>query len=115
VALPEAVADAGKTANVVLVDCLTLWTTNLLLTPETSDRIDRYVRDLTDALDDASCPLILVSNEVGAGIVPENPLARRFRDVMGIVNQRVAACADEVVWTVAGIPVIIKKAESAMP
>lgn len=106
--LPGAVSEASKTDDVVLVDCLTLWTTNLLLSPETSPRIDRYVEDLVDALDRAACPVILVSNEVGSGIVPENRLARQFRDVMGIINQRIAACTDEVIWTVAGIPVTIK-------
>ncbi|MBW2099918.1 MAG: bifunctional adenosylcobinamide kinase/adenosylcobinamide-phosphate guanylyltransferase, partial [Deltaproteobacteria bacterium] len=54
------------------------------------------------------CPVVLVSNEVGTGIVPENKLARGFRDAAGFVNQRVAACADRVIWMVAGIPVPIK-------
>jgi adenosylcobinamide kinase/adenosylcobinamide-phosphate guanylyltransferase len=53
--------------------------------------------------------VILVSNEVGAGIVPDNPLARQFRDVMGQVNQQIAAGVDRVVWVVAGIPVTIKQ------
>jgi adenosylcobinamide kinase/adenosylcobinamide-phosphate guanylyltransferase len=106
--LPGAVTAAAMTDDVVLVDCLTLWTTNLLLSPEASPHFDRHVEDLVDALDRAPCPVILVSNEVGSGIVPENRLARQFRDLMGIVNQRIAACADEVVWTVAGIPVTIK-------
>jgi adenosylcobinamide kinase/adenosylcobinamide-phosphate guanylyltransferase len=56
----------------------------------------------------AQCPVILVSNEVGTGIVPENQLARQFRDIMGLANQRVAACAHGVIWMVAGIPVTIK-------
>lgn len=108
IALPEAVTAASRSGNVVLVDCLTLWTTNLLLSPEASLQIPRHVEALEGALERSVCPVILVSNEVGAGIVPENRLARQFRDVMGIVNQRIAACADEVVWTVAGIPVTIK-------
>lgn len=112
--LPEAVLAAGETGDVVLVDCLTLWTTNLLLSPEASPQVDRYVRDLVAALDRVRPPVILVSNEVGAGIVPENRLARQFRDVMGTVNQRIAACADAVIWTVAGIPVTIKGAGSAI-
>ena len=106
--LPGAVVAAAETGGVVLVDCLTLWTTNLLLSPAASPHIDKYVEDLVGALDQAACPVILVSNEVGSGIVPENRLARQFRDMMGTVNQRIAACADEVVWTVAGIPVVIK-------
>lgn len=106
--LPAAVTAASNSGNVVLVDCLTLWTTNLLLSPEASPRIPRYIEELESALNRAAGPVILVSNEVGAGIVPENRLARLFRDVMGTVNQRIAAAADEVVWTVAGIPVTIK-------
>ncbi len=106
--LPDAVTAAAENGNVVLVDCLTLWTTNLLLSPEASPHINRYTERLIDALDRSGCPVILVSNEVGAGIVPENRLARLFRDVMGTVNQRIAAVADEVIWTVAGIPVTIK-------
>ena len=53
-------------------------------------------------------PVILVSNEVGQGIVPENEMARRFRDLAGTANQKVAACVDQVIWMVAGIPVKIK-------
>jgi adenosylcobinamide kinase/adenosylcobinamide-phosphate guanylyltransferase len=63
---------------------------------------------LTDAIQKAKCPVVLVSNEVGQGIVPENKLARQFRDLVGSANQAVAGCVDEVVWTVAGIPVKIK-------
>lgn len=111
--LSEAVTTAGKRAGVVLVDCLTLWTTNLLLSPEAAPRIDDHVGNLIEALGRTPCPVVVVSNEVGAGIVPENRLARQFRDVMGTINQRVAACADEVIWTVAGIPVTIKSTGAA--
>lgn len=113
--LPSAVSSAVETDDVVLVDCLTLWTSNLLISPEASPYVDRYVEDLVDALDRAPCPVIIVSNEVGAGIVPENRLARQFRDVMGTINQQIAACADEVVWTVAGIPVTIKRKDPLNP
>ena len=61
-----------------------------------------------DSLTVSGCPVILVSNEVGAGIVPENALARLYRDEAGRVNQQVAAAADRVIWMVAGIPVTIK-------
>jgi adenosylcobinamide kinase/adenosylcobinamide-phosphate guanylyltransferase len=106
--LPKALETAARAASVILIDCLTLWTTNLLLSPASAPHVDRYILDLTAALDRTRTPVFLVSNEVGAGIVPENRLARQFRDVMGTVNQRIAACADEVIWTVAGIPVTIK-------
>ena len=109
--LPEAITRNGSRGNLILVDCLTLWISNLLTrTPKISeDDVIASVDNLTRALlHAAKCPVILVSNEVGTGIVPENRLARQFRDIMGMTNQRVAACADAVIWMVAGIPVKIK-------
>jgi adenosylcobinamide kinase/adenosylcobinamide-phosphate guanylyltransferase len=106
--LPEAILEAGRDAAVVLVDCLTLWINNLLMEDENADHILDKIPDLIRAIDSVNCPVVLVSNEVGGGIVPENRLARRFRDLAGSVNQAVAARADEVVWMVAGIPVTIK-------
>ncbi|QTA86910.1 bifunctional adenosylcobinamide kinase/adenosylcobinamide-phosphate guanylyltransferase [Desulfonema magnum] len=106
--LPEAIIETSQKNKVILVDCLTLWITNLLLEPEASEKIDQYIENLTQSLEKAQCPVILVSNEVGAGIVPENKLARAFRDITGQVNQTVAACSDSVIWMVAGIPVTVK-------
>ena len=102
-ALPDALADAdGRPA---LVDCLTLWLSNLML----ADRDPAAATDrLAAALAGRSGPVVLVSNEVGLGIVPENALARRFRDAAGRLNQRVAALADSVVLTVAGLPMTMK-------
>ena len=92
-------------AQPVLVDCLTLWLSNLLL----ADRDPEAETDLlATALDRRRGPVVLVANEVGFGIVPDNALARRFRDAAGRLNQRVAATADRVVLTVAGIPVTVK-------
>ena len=71
-------------------------------------KIEAQIPRLTDAVAEAQCPVVLVSNEVGQGIVPENKLARQFRDLVGYVNQAVAGCAEEVIWSVAGIPVKIK-------
>jgi adenosylcobinamide kinase/adenosylcobinamide-phosphate guanylyltransferase len=103
--LPQAIACYSATDSVLLIDCLTLWVTNLLLA-------DRDIAAETDALAQAlraaSGQLILVSNEVGWGIVPENPLARRFRDEAGIVNQKVAQAADEVQLVVAGLTTPLK-------
>jgi adenosylcobinamide kinase/adenosylcobinamide-phosphate guanylyltransferase len=90
------------------VDCLTLWINNLLMASCDSQKIVQEIEGLVQAIEAASCPVVLVSNEVGAGIVPENQLARQFRDLVGTVNQAVAAQADKVVWIVAGIPVNIK-------
>jgi adenosylcobinamide kinase/adenosylcobinamide-phosphate guanylyltransferase len=106
--LPEAVVDTSRRADTVLVDCLTLWISNLLMESDDPAQIEAQIPRLTDAVTAADGPLILVSNEVGQGIVPENKLARQFRDLVGYVNQAVAGCADEVVWSVAGIPVKIK-------
>ena len=106
--LPAAIVDAGRDAAVVLVDCLTLWVNNLLMENEQDDQILSRVPELVGAIESVGCPLILVSNEVGAGIVPENQLARRFRDLVGSVNQAVAAAADEVIWMVAGMPIVAK-------
>ena len=106
--LAEAVVEAGGKAGVLLVDCLTLWINNLLMDNYDSEQILDQVQSLTHSVSSVTCPVILVSNEVGTGIVPENKLARLYRDLVGSTNQAVAACADQVVWTVAGIPVVIK-------
>lgn len=108
--LPEAIESHSLPDTVVLVDCLTLWISNLLLQhtdsrpEEVAARSDRLVA----ALAGAEGPVILVSNEVGTGVVPENRLARMFRDAAGAVNQQAAAVAASVTWMVAGIPVKVK-------
>jgi adenosylcobinamide kinase/adenosylcobinamide-phosphate guanylyltransferase len=88
-----------------LVDCLTLWLSNLLH----SDRDwSREVTRLADALPRLAGPVVMVTNEVGLGIVPDNALARSFRDAAGIMNQTVAGIADEVEFVVAGLPMKLK-------
>ena len=106
--IPEAIRQHSSQADVILVDCLTLWVSNLILENQDMDAVLEHVRQLTRSIEDARCPIFLVSNEIGTGIVPENDLARFFRDAVGFVNQRVAGCCDQVIWTVAGIPVRIK-------
>lgn len=108
--IEQVIARHAGPQTVLLVDCLTLWVTNLLMDgrDRTSKEIESRLDALCRTLDHRSGPILLVSNEVGTGIVPENRLARRFRDVAGLVNQKVAAVADRVVWMVAGIPVPIK-------
>jgi adenosyl cobinamide kinase/adenosyl cobinamide phosphate guanylyltransferase len=101
--LADVLAACGKTP--VLVDCLTLWLSNLMLAD--ADLEAQFVR-LETTLAQAVAPVVLVANEVGSGIVPENALARAFRDHQGQLNQRIAARADRVVLIVAGIPLIIK-------
>jgi adenosylcobinamide kinase/adenosylcobinamide-phosphate guanylyltransferase len=98
---------AGKD-TVVLVDCLTLWMNNILGKTCQQDDIEQYIDQLQQALVNASGSVILVTNEVGCGIVPGDPISRLFRDMAGMANQRTAATADKVVWMVSGIPVVIK-------
>jgi len=110
--LAGTIRSIGSSADVMLVDCLTLWLSNLLMENNDEDRIRKAIRDLAEAVDSAACGVILVSNEVGAGIVPENRLARHYRDLAGWTNQAMAAACDRVIWTVAGIPVTIKPSSS---
>ncbi len=107
-ALPEALAENGREGRVILVDCLTLWISNLLLGGEEPAAVENRIAGLVKAVKAAACPVILVSNEVGSGVVPESKLGRWFRDLAGIANQSVAACAHKVILAVAGIPVVIK-------
>jgi adenosylcobinamide kinase/adenosylcobinamide-phosphate guanylyltransferase len=89
----------------VLIDCLTLWLANVMLAgADVEAEAGRFER----ALIGRTGPVVLVANEVGLGIVPENALARRFRDAAGRLNQRVAGLADRVILLVAGIPVKVK-------
>jgi adenosylcobinamide kinase / adenosylcobinamide-phosphate guanylyltransferase len=105
VELADAILKYSQNARVILADCLTLWMSNLLMG---SENMESRVEELTKAINQAQCPVIVVSNEVGTGIVPENALARQYRDAIGFANQKVAACVDKVIWMVAGIPVMVK-------
>ena len=96
---------AAPAGAAVLVDCLTLWLSNLM---EADFDIETQTARLQDALTGRVGPTVLVSNEVGLGIVPDNALARRFRDLQGILNQNLAAQATRVVMMVAGLPVVVK-------
>jgi adenosylcobinamide kinase/adenosylcobinamide-phosphate guanylyltransferase len=107
-ALPEAICDHAGQDRVLLVDCLTLWISNLLMRREEEAFVTARTERLAESLVAASCPVVLVSNEVGCGIVPENRLSRLFRDLSGLTNQRVAAVAHRVVRMTAGIAVRIK-------
>lgn len=93
---------AGEAA---LVDCLTLWLANLMAAGRD---VDAARRELAAALPGLAAPAVLVSNEVGQGIVPDNALARHFRDAAGLLHQDVAAAADRVWFVVAGLPQRLK-------
>ncbi len=95
-ALPEAIAALGEgDADVVLVDCLTLWLSNLLMRDAAAEPALRRIDDLARAIAARRCHVVVVSNEVGMGIVPEAPLARVFRDLAGHAHQRLGEEADE--------------------
>ena len=103
--LPEAAAGKGA----ILLDCVTLWLTNLLFQHgEAPAPVLAEVDQFVAAVRTIECPLYLVSNEVGGGIVPENRLARLFRDLAGEANQRLAAAADEAWLVTAGLPLRLK-------
>lgn len=105
--LPAAIGDAPSSGP-ILVDCLTLWLSNLLLAGED---IERWSNGLIAAITNCATPIVLVSNEVGLSIVPENALARRFRDESGLLNQHVAAACDMALFVAAGLPLTLKQAE----
>jgi adenosylcobinamide kinase / adenosylcobinamide-phosphate guanylyltransferase len=106
--LAEAVRKADSHYRAMLVDCITLWITNLLLSNGDAERVLHEVQTLADLTRVLATPLLLVSNEVGMGIVPENALARTFRDLAGRANQILANAADNVYMTISGIPLKLK-------
>lgn len=103
--LPAAIDALNSRETALLVDCLTLWVSNMLLAEAD---ISRASRQLCDAISRFDGTLILVANEVGLGIVPDNALARAFRDAAGQLNQSVAATVQEVVLITAGLPLTLK-------
>ncbi|MHB8793687.1 MAG: bifunctional adenosylcobinamide kinase/adenosylcobinamide-phosphate guanylyltransferase [Thermoleophilia bacterium] len=112
--LPEAVEEALSGDGIVLVDCLTVYISNLLMNQGIASgervkrAVDREMDELVEVCRSGDGRVILVSNEVGMGIVPDNMLARTFRDVAGRANQKLAAAADEVYLCVSGIPMRVK-------
>ena len=105
VELAALVAREGVGGASILVDCATLWLSNMLLAGR---EVDAEVNGLLAALAGAAARIVVVSNEVGQGIVPDNALARAFRDHQGRLNQRLAAQAGRVILTVAGLPLTLK-------
>lgn len=103
--LEAALLEADGENHIILVDCLTLWVTNLMM-----GQADIAARSQTlcAVLSDMKAPVVLVSNEVGLGIVPENDMARAFRDHAGRIHQEIAAMADEVYFIAAGLPLKMK-------
>ena len=103
--LPAAIAFETAPDRPLLIDCLTLWLSNLLLAGKC---IEVETAAFAAALREAAGPVVLVANEVGLGLVPETPLGRRFRDEAGRLNQEIAGLADRVVFVAAGLPLTLK-------
>jgi adenosylcobinamide kinase / adenosylcobinamide-phosphate guanylyltransferase len=106
--LTEALLRQRGNTDCALVDCLTLWISNLLIRYDEKYATQK-VHELMEKFAELDFNLIFVTNEVGSGIVPDNALARKFRDLAGWTNQTVAQAADEVILMVAGLPIIVKK------
>ena len=107
--LPKVLAEHELESEVIVVDCLTIFAANVLeAESENSGAIESRVDALCEALRRVQCNVVLVSNEVGSGVVPPYPLGRRYRDLLGEINQRVARVADDVVLMVAGLPLALK-------
>ncbi|MCJ7749017.1 MAG: bifunctional adenosylcobinamide kinase/adenosylcobinamide-phosphate guanylyltransferase [Desulfobacterales bacterium] len=97
--------------EVILLDCITLWLSNLLIKGDTDLKIIDEINRFVEMIKQTSTSLIMVSNEVGMGIVPADPLSRRFRDLSGTANQRIAEVADTLILMVSGLPIFLKGKE----
>ena len=106
--LVEAIQGHDGYFRAMLLDCVTLWLSNLLFHHDDPGRALDEVKALTGSFGRLQTPLVIVSNEVGMGIVPEHPLARTFRDLAGEANELIAAAADEVFVTFSGLPLKLK-------
>src|SRR5581483_4907243 len=103
--LAAVLAEAGRPSRTILVDCLTLWLANLFAAGRVLEsEFDRLI----DAVVNSPGSVVLISNEVGSGIIPDNQLARRYADALGTLNQRLAGTVDQVVLMTAGLPTLIK-------
>ena len=100
-----------KVDNVAIIDCLTLWICNLLMANLSKKKIDAKIKEFIDALKATEATIIIVSNEIGWGIVPENKLSREFRDIIGLLHQRVAKVSSQVHLMVAGLSLPVKRSK----
>lgn len=104
-ALADTLVQTNFKGRAILIDCLTLWTTNLMMA---GANVERECNHLADTLLKIETPVVLVSNEVGLGIIPDNKMAREFRDHAGYVNQRIAKTANDAYFIAAGLPLKLK-------
>ena len=107
--ISEALRTRCGDVETILIDCLTVWLSNVMF-EKGVESIDAYREGLLTALSARERNIIVVSNELGMGIVPENPIGRKFRDLSGQLNQNIAALADKVVFLTAGLPMVLKGA-----
>ena len=107
----DKIKKVGADSEVILIDCLTLWLYNVLMKWDSDLRIMQETETLVDTLKKSDASFIVVSNEVGMGIVPADPLSRRYRDLLGTMNQRIAEALDTVIFMVSGIPIFLKGKE----
>ena len=103
--LAETLSQENREGEAILIDCLTLWLSNLMLAGRD---VAAETKALTEAIEGAKAPVVAVSNEVGMGLVPETKLGRDFRDAQGILNCRMAEFANKVIFVAAGLPLILK-------
>ena len=109
--IAEAIAQHGKSVDVFLLDCITLWLSNLLMRQKSDHEIMQEVSRLIDMVKQSQASIIFVSNEVGMGLVPVELLGRRFRDLAGMANQKIAEVAQTVIFMVSGLPMFLKGKE----
>lgn len=107
IALAGAIAKHSASDNIVIIDCLTLWLTNLLLRDD-ADLLRKEIDDLLATLRDTTGNIIMVSNETSMGIIPMGELTRQFCDEAGLLHQQLTAYCDNVTLTVAGLPMVLK-------
>ncbi len=100
----------GKQSEVdaILIDCLSMWISNCLFAEMSDTAIEEEVQQLALAVQKLTVPVVMVANEVGLGLVPDNPLGRRFRDLAGLTNQQLAAACTKVIFVAAGLPLPLK-------
>jgi len=109
--IADKIRQYGDKVEVILLDCMTLWLSNLLMKGRIDSTVMNEIDTLIESIIHSQTSLIIVSNEVGMGIVPADPLSRRFRDLSGMANQKIAEVVDTAIFMVSGIPIFLKGKE----
>jgi adenosylcobinamide kinase/adenosylcobinamide-phosphate guanylyltransferase len=111
VELANTIRSLSQDTEIAVIDCLTVWVGNCLHRLEPGRNETFHSTQLINALKDAPCNLIIVTNEVGLGIIPDNDLSRNYRDILGSLNRQIAVLAQKVILMISGIPMVIKESE----